>query len=90
MLIVYIFAFENIVRIKNLTITNMKKKKQQGKLSLTDYVKAARKGSREAEIEMYGHPINHRKVFKSKKVYDRKKMKASDKGLPLLFILFFF
>ncbi|NDV58423.1 hypothetical protein [Bacteroides sp. 519] len=60
----------------------MKKKKKQTQLSLEDYVKAARKGSREAEIEMYGRPINHQKVFKSKKVYDRKKIKASDRGLP--------
>lgn len=57
----------------------MKKKKQQ---LLTDYVKAARKGSREAEIELYGHPLNHHKVVKSKKAYNRKKNKADDKDLP--------
>ena len=61
----------------------MKKKKTQ---PLDDYIKAARKGSREAEIEQYGHPLNHRKVFKSKKVYDRKRDKAGNKDLPYLFI----
>ena len=44
-----------------------------------DYVKAARRGSREAEIELYGKPLNHRRVEKSKKQYDRKKTKANDK-----------
>lgn len=37
-----------------------------------DYIKASRKGSREAEIEMYGHPINHTRVWKSKMDYTRK------------------
>lgn len=62
----------------------MKKKKQQQ--LLTNYVKAARKGSREAEIELYGHPLNHRRVVKSKKVYDRKRSKADDKDLPYFFV----
>ena len=59
-----------------------KKKKQQ---LITDYVKAARRGSREAEIELYGRQLNHHKVVKSKKVYDRKKSKADDKDLPYFF-----
>jgi hypothetical protein len=51
-----------------------------------DYLKAARKGSREAEIEMYGKPLNHKRIVKSKKMYDRKKMRADDKRhSPLLF-----
>lgn len=58
----------------------MKKKKKKGTF-LDEYIKAARKGSREAEIESFGHPVNHRKIFKSKKVYDRKKYKAGDKDL---------
>lgn len=62
----------------------MKKKNKQQQI--TEYVKAARRGSREAEIEMYGRPLNYRKVFKSKKVYDRKKYKANDKGLPYFFV----
>ena len=53
------------------------------KISKEDYIKANRKASREAEIEAYGHPICHKRVFVSKKAYNRKKQKASDKGLPL-------
>ena len=37
-----------------------------------DFIKASRRGSREAEIELYGHPINFRKVFRNKKKYTRK------------------
>jgi len=37
-----------------------------------DFIKATRKGSRDAEIEMYGHPLNHTKVFRNKKKYTRK------------------
>ena len=51
-----------------------------------EYVKPARRGSREAEIEQHGHPINYRKVVPSKKAYNRKKNKADDKGLPYLFL----
>lgn len=65
----------------------MKKKKIEG-ATATEYIRAARKGSREAEIEQYGHPLNHHRIFKSKKVYDRKKIKAGDKGLPYLFLTF--
>lgn len=63
----------------------MKKKKTES-APANEYIRAARKGSREAEIEQYGHPLNHHRIFKSKKVYDRKKIKAGDKGLPYLFI----
>lgn len=59
----------------------MKKKAKNG-ITLDDYIKAARKGSREAEIEQYGRPISYNKVYKSKKVYDRKRYKAGDKDLP--------
>lgn len=52
----------------------MKKKKSN---PLMDYVKASRRGSREAEIELYGKPINHTKVVTSKKVYDRKKIRQT-------------
>lgn len=38
-----------------------------------DFIKASRKGSREAEIELYGHPITFRKIFKNRKRYTRKK-----------------
>lgn len=37
-----------------------------------DFIKASRRGAREAEIEFYGHPINFNKVFKNKKKYTRK------------------
>lgn len=54
----------------------MKTKKRD---SFMEYVKAARKGSREAEIENHGHPVSHNRIHVSKKVYDRKKVKADDK-----------
>ena len=47
-----------------------------------DYVKAARKGSRQAEIGMYGRPLAHHKVHRSKKTYNRKMEKAALKKLP--------
>ena len=50
-----------------------------------DYVKACRKGSREAEIELHGRPVHVRKIHRSKKAYDRKKMKAGLKRLPYFF-----
>ena len=37
-----------------------------------DFIKASRRGSREAEIELYGHPISFHKIFKNKKKYTRK------------------
>ena len=40
--------------------------------SSQDFIKASRRGSREAEIELYGHPLNFHKVFKNKKKYTRK------------------
>ena len=47
------------------------------RITQDDYIKANRKASREAEIEMYGHPICHKRVHQSKKVYNRKKIKAT-------------
>ena len=35
------------------------------RITQDDYVKANRKASREAEIEMYGHPICHKRVHQS-------------------------
>ena len=55
------------------------------RITKDDYVKANRKASREAEIEMHGHPICHKRVHKSEKVYNRKKIKAAHKELPYLF-----
>lgn len=59
------------------------------RITQDDYIKANRKASREAEIEMYGHPICHKRVHQSKKVYNRaKKIKAANKELPYFFVLF--
>lgn len=46
---------------------------------LCDYIKANRRATREAEIENHNRPVNFCRVHKSKKVYDRKRMKADDK-----------
>lgn len=49
-------------------------------------LKAARKGSRDAEIAMYGHPLPPNKVHKSKRQYDRKNAKTRlKKGGPGIF-----
>lgn len=60
-----------------------------GKMKITqrDYIKACRRASREAEIENHTHPLNHQRVHKSKKVYDRKRSKAENsKALSYFFI----
>lgn len=58
----------------------MKKNKRQG-ITLNDYVKAANRGSREAEQELLGpgfHSVH--RVHRSKKTYTRK-MKHKGGGL---------
>lgn len=52
------------------------------RITQDDYIKVNRKASREAEIERHGHPICYKQVHQSKKVYNRKKIKAGDKALP--------
>lgn len=52
------------------------------RITQDDYIKVNRKASREAEIERHGHPISYKWVHQSKKVYNRKKIKAGDKALP--------
>ena len=42
------------------------------RIGMKEYIKANRKASREEEIAAYGHPINHNRVWKSKKDYNRK------------------
>lgn len=37
-----------------------------------DFIRASRRGAREAEIEMYGHSLNHHRIHKCKTVYTRK------------------
>ena len=57
------------------------RKRQIG--TLADYVKANRKASREEEIQAHGKQVSMRPaVFKSKKVYDRKKMKKESLKHP--------
>ena len=63
------------------------KNRKKMRITQDDYIKANRKASREAEIAAYGHPICHKRVHKSKKIYDRKRIKAGRDGdLPFLFI----
>ncbi|MDH6358043.1 hypothetical protein [Parabacteroides sp. PF5-9] len=61
--------------------------KTKKKNELVQYLKANRKGSREAELEQHSRPVSYNRVYRSKKVYDRKKYKADDKDLPYLFLL---
>ncbi len=50
---------------------------------LKDYIKACRKAGREEEIAAHGRPVAVFRIHKSKKAYDRKRMKAADKkSLP--------
>ena len=57
----------------------MKNKKRKKKLStIEEIIKASRKGSREAEIELHGHPLPQHRVYASKKTYNRKKFKVGD------------
>lgn len=56
---------------------------------LDDYIKANRRGSREAEIELYGHPITYTKVVESKKKYRRSRDKFRGAfECPSFFLLF--
>lgn len=54
----------------------------KAKKKVQDYLKACRKGSREAEFLIFGRALSHYKVHQSEKIYNRKKYKASSKGLP--------
>ena len=56
----------------------MKPKKKQKKLHITeaDFMLANRRAARLEEIEQHGKPVSFRKALhRSKKLYDRKKMK---------------
>ena len=62
-----------------------KRKKQD---PLVEYIKANRKGSREAELENHGRPVSHNRIRVSKKGYNRKRMKAdAQRRLPYLFLV---
>ena len=52
------------------------------KITQMDYIKANRKASRDEEIAEHGWPSRQHAIHKSKKVYDRKRMKAGLKDLP--------
>lgn len=73
-------SFDKVVVEYLIVITNSVDVKKKNVLS--DYLRASRKGSREAEITIFGHALNHHKVHKSEKIYDRKQYKAGSKGLP--------
>ena len=51
--------------------------RQNGRITETDYIKAVKKADRELEIALYGKQVSMRggAFHKSKKVYDRKKIK---------------
>ena len=60
--------------------------KKKMKITAEDYIRMNRKISREEEIAWHGHPIGFMRVFKSRKVYDRKRSKADlNKDLPYFF-----
>ena len=79
-------SYSNIIcTFVTLNIISMKTKKKD---SFMDYIKANRKGSREAEIENHGHPVSFNRVHVSKKVYNRKRDKAdARRHLPYLFLV---
>ncbi|MDR2914391.1 MAG: hypothetical protein LBV74_06130 [Tannerella sp.] len=56
----------------------MRKKKKKKRTPLEEYIKAYRKGSREAEIEQHGHPLPKHYIHVSKKIYDRSKFRKED------------
>ena len=62
----HILKYNNRMRRKKLRITEM------------DYLKANRRASRQEEIASHGHPIQGQAmIHKSKKVYDRNRMKRA-------------
>lgn len=55
------------------------------KNKVSDYVKANRKGSRDAELEFSSGWIGKHKIHKSKKAHPRKlKNKGVDKNIPYM------
>ena len=49
-----------------------------GKNFVNDYLKAVRKQNREEEIEMFGKPIKHNRIQRSKKEFKRTKFKYKE------------
>ena len=63
----------------------VKPKKKQKKLRITeaDFMLANRRAARLEEIAEHGRPVSFRKaIHKSKKVYDRKRLKRAGENLP--------
>ncbi|MBO6221173.1 MAG: hypothetical protein J6N46_04500 [Bacteroidales bacterium] len=63
----------------------VKPKKKQKKLRITeaDFMLANRRATRLEEIAEHGRPVSFRKaIHKSKKVYDRKRLKRAGENLP--------
>ena len=58
----------------------MKPKKKQKKLRITeaDFMLANRRAARMEEISEHGRPVSYTALHKSKKVYDRKRLKRTD------------
>ena len=57
----------------------MKPSKKQKKLRITeaDYMLAQRRAARMEEISEHGRPVSYTALHKSKKVYDRKRLKRA-------------
>lgn len=53
----------------------MKRKRKKKRNSIIDSLKVAKRNSRNEEIALHGKPINYKLIVKSKKVYNRKKIK---------------
>ena len=68
----------------------MKPMKKQKKLRITeaDYMLAQRRAARMEEISEHGRPVSYTALHKSKKVYDRKRLKRT--GIHLDDSSFFF
>ena len=58
----------------------MKPKKKQKKLRITeaDFMLANRRAAWMEEISEHGRPVSYTALHKSKKVYDRKRLKRTD------------
>lgn len=55
------------------------KKSKKYRITVQDYIKAQRRASRLEEIELHGKPVSRRSALhKSKKIYDRKRLKKED------------
>lgn len=63
----------------------MKKKKKVSPLD--EYIKANRKGSREAEIENHGRPVSHNRVHVSKRFTTVKEIRQMPRGVCLICVV---